>query len=79
MAYEQKMNSGSFFKNDRFPDKSDMSGGVSIACPHCGAASSWWINAWHRTSAAGVAFINFTLKPKSNDATAKQEESRQPH
>jgi len=77
MAYQQKVNTAALFKNDRFPDKSDLSGTASIACPHCSAVSSYWLNAWHKQSVAGVAFISLALKPK--DATAKHEEPRQPH
>jgi len=60
MAYEQRDNSGSLFKNDRkekenHPDYKGtcMVGGVEM-----------WMSAWLKTGANGTKFMSFSFQPK---------------
>ena len=60
MAYEQRDNSGSLFKNDKketdnHPDYngSAMVGGQEV-----------WMSAWLKTSSNGKKFMSFSFKPK---------------
>lgn len=68
MAYEQRDNSGSFFKNDKktsdkHPDYkgSAMIGGVE-----------YWVSTWVKTSNSGVKFFSqsFTAKEKRQPGDA---------
>ena len=65
MAYEQRDNSGSLFKNDKkekdnHPDYkgSCMVGGVEM-----------WMSSWLKTGANGTKFMSFSFKPKDQQAT----------
>tara|TARA_R110000824_G_scaffold172111_3_gene349880 strand:+ start:487 stop:750 length:264 start_codon:yes stop_codon:yes gene_type:complete len=60
MAYEQRDNSGSLFKNDKkekdnHPDYkgSCMVGGVEM-----------WMSSWLKTGANGTKFMSFSFQPK---------------
>ncbi len=74
MAYEQRDNSGSLFKNDRkeketHPDYkgSCMVGGVEM-----------WMSAWLKTGANGTKFMSFSFQPKDQQqAPARQTPARQ--
>ena len=74
MAYEQRDNSGSLFKNDRkeketHPDYkgSCMVGGVEM-----------WMSAWLKTSGNGTKFMSFSFQPKEQQqAPARQAPARQ--
>ena len=68
MAYEQRDNSGSLFKNDRketanHPDYKGtaMVGGVEM-----------WMSAWIKESANGTKFMSFSFQPKDQQATPKK-------
>ena len=69
MAYEQRDNSGSLFKNDRkekdnHPDYKGtcMVGGVEM-----------WMSAWLKTGANGTKFMSFSFQPKDQQqAQARQ-------
>ena len=74
MAYEQRDNSGSLFKNDRkekenHPDYKGacMVGGVEM-----------WMSAWLKTGANGTKFMSFSFQPKDQQAPARQAPVRQP-
>ena len=74
MAYEQRDNSGSLFKNDRkeketHPDYkgSCMVGGVEM-----------WMSAWIKTSGNGTKFMSFSFQPKDQQqAPVRQAPARQ--
>jgi len=74
MAYEQRDNSGSLFKNDKkeketHPDYkgSCMVGGVEM-----------WMSAWLKTGANGTKFMSFSFQPKDQQqAPARQTPARQ--
>jgi uncharacterized protein (DUF736 family) len=74
MAYEQRDNSGSLFKNDKkeketHPDYkgSCMVGGVEM-----------WMSAWVKTGANGTKFMSFSFQPKDQQqAPARQAPARQ--
>lgn len=74
MAYEQRDNSGSLFKNDRkeketHPDYkgSCMVGGVEM-----------WMSAWLKTSGNGTKFMSFSFQPKDQQqAPVRQAPARQ--
>ena len=72
MAFEQKLNECGLFDNTR-NDRSDLSGSITIARPHCGATSSWWVNGWRKVSQNGLAYISLALKPKSDNAANRGE------
>ena len=64
MAYEQRDNSGSLFKNDKkekdnHPDYkgSCMVGGVEM-----------WMSSWLKTGANGTKFMSFSFQPKEQQA-----------
>jgi uncharacterized protein (DUF736 family) len=64
MAYEQRDNSGSLFKNDRkeketHPDYKGtaMVGGVEM-----------WMSAWLKTASNGSKFMSFSFQPKDQQA-----------
>ena len=66
MAYEQRDNSGSLFKNDKkekenHPDYkgSCMVGGVEM-----------WMSSWLKTGANGTKFMSFSFQPKEQQQAA---------
>ncbi len=69
MAYEQRDNSGSLFKNDRKDKDShpDYNGNVMID------GREYWISAWIKTGQKGK-FMSLAFKPKD----FAQREQRQP-
>jgi hypothetical protein len=60
MAYEQRDNSGSLFKNDKKEtDKHpDYTGSALID------GTNYWMSAWLKESATGKRFMSFSFKPK---------------
>jgi hypothetical protein len=61
MAYEQRDNSGSLFKNDRKEEGSnhaDWNGTVLIG------GREYWINAWTKQGKSGSEFYSLSFKPK---------------
>jgi len=69
MAYEQRDNSGSLFKNDRkekenHPDYKGtcMVGGVEM-----------WMSAWLKTGANGTKFMSFSFQPKDQQQSATRQ------
>ena len=67
MAYEQRDNSGSMFKNDRkASDKhADMNGSAMIE------GQEYWVNAWRKVDKNGNPWYSFSFKKKEprQDAT----------
>ena len=71
MAYEQRDNSGSLFRNDKketdnHPDYngSAMVGGQEV-----------WMSAWLKTSTNGKKFMSFSFNPKEVQAAPKPVQS----
>ena len=60
MAYEQKDNSGSLFKNKRKTEENhpDSTGSVKID------GKEYWLNGWTKTTKDGEKGVSLSLKPK---------------
>lgn len=75
MPYDNT-NSGALFRNDGDTRKSEYGGSVSTTCPHCGASTEWWLNAWVKERKKdGRKFFSLKLKPKREGAAAQVEGS----
>jgi hypothetical protein len=81
MAYEPKPNTCGLFKNDRYPDRSDFTGQITIECPECPvplecpkcrAHPGWWVNDWRKVTQAGVKYCYLALKPKGEKVNHQQ-------
>lgn len=75
MAYEQKPNSGSIFKNDRKegPQHPDSTGQGVIECPHCGASWATWISGWRKQGKnGGKAFLSLSFRSKDQQQPQQQ-------
>lgn len=61
MAFEQKHNSGSAFRNDRKTEAThaDFTGTYKDA-----NGAEHWVNMWEKIDKNGNKFYSFTLKPK---------------
>ena len=69
MAYEQRDNSGSLFKNDRKEKENhpDYKGGCMVG------GVEMWMSAWLKTGANGTKFMSFSFQPKDQQqAPARQ-------
>ena len=64
MAYEQRDNSGSLFKNDKKESENhpDYNGSAMVN------GSEVWMSAWLKTSTSGKKFMSFSFKPKEQQA-----------
>lgn len=64
MAYEQRDNSGSLFKNDKKESENhpDYNGSAMVN------GSEVWMSAWLKTSTSGKKFMSFSFKPKDQQA-----------
>jgi uncharacterized protein (DUF736 family) len=74
MAYEQRDNSGSLFKNDRKEKDNhpDYKGGCMVG------GVEMWMSAWLKTGANGTKFMSFSFQPKDQQqAPARQTLPRQ--
>ncbi len=74
MAYEQRDNSGSLFKNDRKEKENhpDYKGGCMVG------GVEMWMSAWLKTGANGTKFMSFSFQPKDQQqAQARQTLPRQ--
>jgi uncharacterized protein (DUF736 family) len=60
MAYEQRDNSGSLFKNDKKESDNhpDYNGSAMVN------GTEMWMSAWLKTSSNGKKFMSFSFKPK---------------
>lgn len=69
MAYEQKPNTGSLFKNDRKETDShpDYKGSALVD-----GLGECWLDAWINTAKDGTKYMSLKIKPK--DATARPAE-----
>jgi uncharacterized protein (DUF736 family) len=64
MAYEQKDNSGSLFKNDKkeTDNHPDYTGSALVG------GQEVWMSAWLKTASNGKKFMSFSFKPKDQQA-----------
>jgi len=64
MAYEQRDNSGSIFRNDRKEKEThpDYKGDAMVN------GQMVWMSAWLKTSTSGKNFMSFSFKPKDQQA-----------
>lgn len=64
MAYEQRDNSGSSFKNDRKekPTHPDYKGSAMVA------GVEYWVSSWIKESKNGVKFLSHSYTPKEQSA-----------
>ena len=67
MAYEQRDNSGSLFKNDRKQSDNhpDYKGSAHIG------GVEYWVSAWLKTGKNGTKFMSFSYTPKDQQQQAK--------
>lgn len=67
MAYEQKDNTGSLFKNKEKEHEShaDYTGSVKVG------GQEFWLNAWLKKSKAGTAYMSLSVKPKQQRAVGR--------
>lgn len=66
MAYEQRDNSGSLFKNDKktTDTQPDYRGEAMVN------GQMMWMSAWVKTSAKGTKFMSFSFQPKEQQGQA---------
>ena len=70
MAYEQRDNSGSLFKNDdkskpeANPNWADYKGSIMVG------GVQYWLSAWLKTGKSGVKFMSLSVQPKAERAQA---------
>jgi uncharacterized protein (DUF736 family) len=64
MAYEQRDNSGSLFKNDKkeTDNHPDYNGSAIVG------GQEVWMSAWLKTASNGKKFMSFSFKPKDQQA-----------
>ncbi len=72
MAYEQKPNTGSLFKNERKTQDThaDYNGSQLICCPKCEKVSAYYQDAWINTDKNGKKYMSQKLKPKEGQPSA---------
>ena len=65
MAYEQRDNSGSLFKNDKKESENhpDYNGSAMVN------GTEMWMSAWLKTSSNGKKFMSFSFKQKDQQAS----------
>lgn len=72
MAYEQRDNQGSLFKNDKKaePNHADYTGSIMVG------GVEYWLNGWVKETKDGKKYFSLSTKPKSGGgskpATKKQ-------
>jgi hypothetical protein len=68
MAYEQKVNSGSLFKNERKEqdNHADYQGSLNVE------GVEYWLNAYVKTSGAGKKYFSIGIKPKQRQTQERQ-------
>lgn len=73
MAYEQRDNSGSLFKNERkaSPTHADYTGTIMVA------GVTYWLNAWIKKGQKGT-FMSLSVKPKEQVRAEAQQQKPQP-
>lgn len=74
MAYEQKPNTGSLFKNDRKESDThaDYRGSALID------GVDHWLDAWINESSSGVKYMSLKFKPKDQAGGSTQRPRSQP-
>jgi hypothetical protein len=60
MAYEQRDDTGSLFKNEKKtqPSHADYNGSIKVG------GVEYWLNAWIKESSGGKKFMSLSVKPK---------------
>jgi hypothetical protein len=66
MAYEQRDNSGSMFKNNRKENdrQADMTGSIMVD------GAEYWLNAWRKVDKNGNPWYSFSVKKKEQRQSA---------
>jgi uncharacterized protein (DUF736 family) len=64
MAFQQRDNSGSLFKNDQktTDNHPDFKGRIMVAGKH------YWISGWRKTSEGGKPWISLAVKPNEQQS-----------
>jgi hypothetical protein len=72
MAYEQRDNSGSLFKNDRKTSESHPNAKGSAMID----GVEYWVSAWTKKDKNGNAWQSLSFEPKDKDARASKPQPR---
>lgn len=73
MAYQQKDNSGSLFRNDKkeTDNHPDFNGSCVIG------GREYWISAWTKVADSGRKYMSFSFKPKDAQQPQQRPQARQ--
>ena len=73
MAYEQKDNSGSLFKNDQKKSSThpDYKGSAKVD------GQEYWLSAWIKQTKKGQTYMSLSFTEKSSDGNVKKAVSQQ--
>jgi hypothetical protein len=65
-------NSGALFRNERRTNdrQPDYRGEINTACPHCGAATEFWMSSWIKEMRKGGKFMSIALTVKDTPPPA---------
>ncbi len=74
MAYEQRDNSGTLFKNDRKTQDNhpDMSGKIMVA------GVMYWISGWTKKTQTGDKFLSLSTKPIEGQSAKPKADAPKP-
>ena len=70
MAYEQRDNSGSLFKNHKktADNSPDLTGSITVA------GVQYYLSGWRKTSSKGVQFVSLAVKEKDGGGGIKRDD-----